>query len=96
VRFAACSDISPAPPISHAPDTTSHDWTFTMYEVGGMNTTLEDVFALSPDYALAVGKIERTGPYIRPQVNAFLWKRQRSYADKPADRSERYSDDRSA
>ncbi len=21
----------------------------------------------------AVGKIERTGPYIRPQVNAFLW-----------------------
>ena len=70
--FSACSEKAPPePPEPRPPDTTSHDWEFTMYEVGGMNTTLKDVCALSPDYAIAVGRVE--GVFTRPFVNAYLW-----------------------
>ena len=70
--FAACSEKQPPePPEPQPPDTTSHDWEFTMYEVGGMNTTFKDVCALSPDYAIAVGKIEED--FTWPDVNAYLW-----------------------
>ncbi len=69
---AACSEKQPtAPPVPPPPDTTSHNWEFTMYEVGGMNTTLKDVYALSPDYAITVGRIE--GVITQPFVNAYLW-----------------------
>jgi hypothetical protein len=70
--IGACSDAPPAPPVAPpSPDTTSHEWTFTMYEVGGMNTTLRDVSALSPDYAIAVGYVEGISEW--PRRNAFLW-----------------------
>jgi len=42
-----------------------------MYEVGGMNTVLTDVAALSPDFAIAVGKVERVFEF--PRINAFVW-----------------------
>ena len=69
---AACSEKQPtAPPVPPPPDTTSHDWEFTMYEVGGLSSTLEDVSALSPDYAIAVGKMQETGGL--PRINSYLW-----------------------
>ena len=67
---------APAPVVHHGIDTTSHEWTFTMYEVGGMNTTLRDVAALSPDYAIALGHVEHdfsTGPQPWPSINAYRW-----------------------
>ena len=70
--FAACSEKQPtAPPAPQPPDTTSHEWEFTMYEVGGLSSTLEDVSALSPDYAIAVGKMQETGGW--PRINSYLW-----------------------
>ncbi len=69
--FSACSEkVPPEPQEPPPPDTTSHDWSFTMYEVGGMNTTLRDVAVLSTDYALAVGKVES---FVFPKINAYLW-----------------------
>jgi hypothetical protein len=70
-RLAACTDEPPAPPVTPGPDTTSHNWEFTLYEVGGMNTVLTDVAALSPDCAIAVGKVQMPGTF--PEINAFVW-----------------------
>jgi hypothetical protein len=68
---SSCSDgITPPDGTPHAVDTTSHDWVFTMYEVGGMNTRLMDVCALSPDYAIAVGSVQG---FDWPRKNAYLW-----------------------
>jgi hypothetical protein len=69
--LAACNDVPPGHPVASGPDTTSHDWEFTLYEVGDMNTVLTDVAALSPDFAIAVGKVQ--GSDIFPVINAFVW-----------------------
>ena len=70
--FSACSEKAPPEPQEPPPpDTTSHKWEFTMYEVGGLSSTLEDVSALSPAYAIAVGTMQETGGL--PRINSYLW-----------------------
>lgn len=50
----ACDEAQPdQPPVVSGPDTTSHEWIFTVYDhLGG---SLRDVCALSPDYVVIVG-----------------------------------------
>ena len=60
----------PPPPVS--PDTTSHEYEWRAWLVGGWGTHLDDVFALSPDFAIAVGEIDDSSEYPRPH-NCYIW-----------------------
>ena len=60
----------PHPPAS--PDTTSHEIEWTAYTVGDWGTHLDDVFALSPDFVIAVGKVWDSSQYPYKN-NCYLW-----------------------
>ncbi len=73
VLFAGtCNNDSPVKPPPAPPDTTSHDYQFRLYEVGGINSVFYDVAALSPDFVIATGKFEGMGNSDHP-TNAFMW-----------------------
>ncbi len=52
-------------------DTTTHEYEFTLYEVGEINSVFHDVVALSPDFVLAVGHLEPVSGI--SYTNAYLW-----------------------
>ncbi len=68
-----CKNDSPVkPPSPTPPDTTSHEVVWDVHIVGDWGTHLDDVFALSPDFVIAVGKVQDSSQYPYPN-NCYLW-----------------------
>lgn len=73
---SSCGDDPPAKPtVKAAPlDTTSHEFSWSYWQIGdwGSSTLFYDLFALSPDFVIAVGRINDSSQY--PRVNnCYIW-----------------------
>lgn len=70
--LSSCSEtIEPRVKPCTKPDTSSHAWVFTKYELGMQNSKLHDVQALNGSFAVAVGHLVEN--YSPRALNSYVW-----------------------